>query len=54
VPGKALVHGQSITDGCLGWEESVEVLERLAAAVETRREGFSGASGPGASRQREA
>ena len=54
VPGKALVHGQSITDGCLGWEESVEVLERLAAAVETRPEGFSAASGPGASRQREA
>jgi len=37
VPGQALVHGQSITDGCLGWEESVEVLERLAEAVDNRR-----------------
>ena len=32
-----LVRGQSITDGCLGWEETVTVLERLAAAVAARR-----------------
>jgi 3-deoxy-7-phosphoheptulonate synthase len=36
VPGKALRYGQSITDGCLGWADSVAVLERLAAAVEKR------------------
>ncbi len=33
----ALVRGQSITDGCLGWEETVAVLERLAAAAAARR-----------------
>jgi 3-deoxy-7-phosphoheptulonate synthase len=37
VPGKDLVYGQSITDGCIGWEATVEVLERLADAVEQRR-----------------
>lgn len=38
VPGRALVYGQSITDGCIDWAASVAVLERLAAAVERRRE----------------
>ena len=32
-----LVHGQSITDGCIGWETTVEVLDALAAAVRDRR-----------------
>jgi 3-deoxy-7-phosphoheptulonate synthase len=32
-----LVYGQSITDGCLGWETTVEVLGELAAAVRMRR-----------------
>jgi len=32
-----LVYGQSITDGCLDWEATVEVLDGLAAAVRTRR-----------------
>jgi 3-deoxy-7-phosphoheptulonate synthase len=36
--GCALVYGQSITDGCLGWDDSVAVLERLAAAVRVRRQ----------------
>ncbi|MBN1240232.1 MAG: 3-deoxy-7-phosphoheptulonate synthase [Gammaproteobacteria bacterium] len=36
--GRALVYGQSITDGCIGWETSVTVLERLARAVRRRRE----------------
>ena len=36
-PGKALTYGQSITDGCLGWEESKQVLDNLAAAVKARR-----------------
>jgi 3-deoxy-7-phosphoheptulonate synthase len=37
LPGKALTYGQSITDGCLGWESSVQVLEGLADAVRQRR-----------------
>ena len=37
VPGKPLVYGQSITDGCIDWDTSVAVLENLAAAVEARR-----------------
>ena len=37
VPGRQLIYGQSITDGCLDWATSVTVLERLAAAVERQR-----------------
>ncbi|OGA53582.1 MAG: 3-deoxy-7-phosphoheptulonate synthase [Betaproteobacteria bacterium RIFCSPLOWO2_12_FULL_62_58] len=37
VPGKQLVYGQSITDGCLGWEDSRGLLETLAEAVRKRR-----------------
>jgi 3-deoxy-7-phosphoheptulonate synthase len=37
VPGVPLTYGQSITDGCIGWETTVDVLERLADAVEERR-----------------
>jgi 3-deoxy-7-phosphoheptulonate synthase len=37
--GDSLVYGQSITDPCIDWEETVAVLERLAAAVRTRRGG---------------
>ncbi len=37
VPGQTLVYGQSVTDGCIDWESSVQVLERLAAAVRHRR-----------------
>lgn len=37
VPGKELVYGQSITDGCIAWEDSVGVLEGLAEAVKARR-----------------
>ena len=32
-----LAYGVSITDGCIDWETTVEVLERLAAAVKERR-----------------
>ncbi|MGO9956338.1 MAG: 3-deoxy-7-phosphoheptulonate synthase [Solirubrobacteraceae bacterium] len=32
-----LVYGQSITDGCLGWDDTVEVLDGLAGAVRARR-----------------
>jgi len=38
VPGQELTYGQSITDGCIDWDESVVVLERLAKAVRVRRE----------------
>ncbi len=37
LPGKPLTYGQSITDGCLGWEESAGVLDGLAEAVRQRR-----------------
>ena len=37
IPGRPLVYGQSITDGCIDWATSVQVLERLAAAVERQR-----------------
>lgn len=32
-----LTYGQSITDQCLGWDDTVEVLDHLAQAVRTRR-----------------
>ncbi len=35
--GRSLTYGQSITDGCIGWDTTVEVLDRLAQAVRTRR-----------------
>jgi len=37
VPGKELVYGQSITDGCIGWGETVPLLDELAQAVRARR-----------------
>jgi 3-deoxy-7-phosphoheptulonate synthase len=36
-PGKALTFGQSITDACLGWDESLPLLEALAEGVRARR-----------------
>jgi 3-deoxy-7-phosphoheptulonate synthase len=40
-PGKddpaQLAYGTSITDGCLGWDDSVGLLEGLAQAVKARR-----------------
>ncbi|WP_018954264.1 3-deoxy-7-phosphoheptulonate synthase AroG [Thioalkalivibrio sulfidiphilus] len=36
--GRELTYGQSITDACMGWEDSEQVLEGLAAAVRARRE----------------
>jgi 3-deoxy-7-phosphoheptulonate synthase len=35
--GKPLEYGRSITDPCLGWEDSTAVLERLAESVRMRR-----------------
>jgi len=37
VPGKELTYGMSITDGCLGWEDSKKLLGVLADAVRKRR-----------------
>ena len=40
-PGKddssKLAYGQSITDACIGWDDSLTVLEELSAAVKARR-----------------
>ncbi|TCL02680.1 3-deoxy-7-phosphoheptulonate synthase [Sodalis ligni] len=36
IPGQALTYGQSITDGCLGWEDSERLLAMLAGAVDSR------------------
>jgi 3-deoxy-7-phosphoheptulonate synthase len=38
IEGRDLVYGQSITDACINWDDSVPVLEQLAAAVRERRE----------------
>jgi len=39
LPGKDLVYGQSITDACIGWEDSIPLLHELADAVRARRLG---------------
>ena len=36
-PGVPLARGVSITDGCIGWEQTEEVLRELAAASRQRR-----------------
>jgi 3-deoxy-7-phosphoheptulonate synthase len=36
-PNAKLTYGQSVTDSCVGWEESVQMLGVLAAAVRARR-----------------
>jgi len=37
VEGQPLVYGQSITDACLSWEDTVPLLKNLAEAVQKRR-----------------
>jgi 3-deoxy-7-phosphoheptulonate synthase len=37
VHGKAMTYGQSITDACIGWEETEVLLKELAAAVSKGR-----------------
>lgn len=37
-PGKELVYGQSITDACMAWDNSEQLLRELAAAVQIRRQ----------------
>ncbi len=35
--GKELVYGQSVTDACINWNDSIKVLRNLADAVKQRR-----------------
>ncbi|WP_373018851.1 3-deoxy-7-phosphoheptulonate synthase AroG [Thiomicrorhabdus sp.] len=37
-PGQPLTYGQSITDACIGWEDSERILDILAQGVQTRRQ----------------
>jgi 3-deoxy-7-phosphoheptulonate synthase len=37
VPGVKLEYGKSITDACIGWDDTVPLLEKLATAVRRRR-----------------
>jgi 3-deoxy-7-phosphoheptulonate synthase len=37
VPGKPLTYGQSITDGCISFEDTIPLLHKLAAAARERR-----------------
>ena len=37
VAGQPLQHGVSVTDACIGWDQTVPVLQGLAAAVRARR-----------------
>jgi 3-deoxy-7-phosphoheptulonate synthase len=45
-PGKdavgALKYGQSITDACLGWGDSLQALDVLSGAVQTARKARGG------------
>jgi 3-deoxy-7-phosphoheptulonate synthase len=43
VAGRELTYGQSITDGCIGWDDSIAVLESLAADVRERRRAVAAA-----------
>ncbi len=43
-PGQPLNYGQSITDACIGWPETVPVLSELAAAVRARRDSMKAAA----------
>ncbi len=41
-PGVPLQYGVSITDGCIGWEQTETVLRQLAQAARQRRERTGG------------
>ncbi len=41
VAGRELTYGQSITDACLGWDDTLGVLETLAEGVVERRVALS-------------
>ena len=40
-PRETLTYGQSITDGCISWDTTVEVLDGLAEDARTRRSAFA-------------
>jgi 3-deoxy-7-phosphoheptulonate synthase len=46
VAGSGLVYGQSVTDACIGWEATVDVLHELAASVRTRRDAMQASAPP--------
>ena len=37
MPGRALEYGVSVTDACIGWDDTQPLLEELAEAVRRRR-----------------
>jgi 3-deoxy-7-phosphoheptulonate synthase len=37
VPGQPLEYGKSITDACIGWDDTIPLLHLLAGAVKKRR-----------------
>lgn len=39
-PGKELVYGQSITDACIGWDDTLPLLDELAEASRQRHQGI--------------
>ena len=41
-PGTALTYGQSVTDACLGWEDTTRLLDLLAGSVLARRKQSKG------------
>lgn len=45
-PGQALTYGQSITDACISWDDSVVVLDMLAAGVRARRQNLDTKAAP--------
>jgi len=45
VDKKQLLYGQSITDPCMGWDETLVLLRELAAAVRSRRRRITTESG---------
>jgi 3-deoxy-7-phosphoheptulonate synthase len=46
VAGRPLRYGQSVTDGCIDWAASVQVLESLSRAVTARRQHSAGQKDP--------
>ena len=41
MPDRELIKGQSITDPCIGWDATVEMLHELSDAVAMRRQKLS-------------
>jgi len=39
-PSATLTYGQSVTDACMDFETTAAVLDTMAVAVRSRREGF--------------